>query len=98
MAPWVDEGGSRVMPRICNFYGIAIFMYFMDHAPPHFHAIYGEHEAAIRIDDQEPLAGFLPVKASALVREWATIHQAELRANWGRAQAGEPLEQIAPLP
>jgi hypothetical protein len=26
------------MPRISYFYGIAIFMYHNDHAPPHFHA------------------------------------------------------------
>ena len=29
------------MPRIAEFYGIAIYTYFRDHAPPHFHAIYG---------------------------------------------------------
>jgi len=29
-------------------------MYYRDHAPPHFHAIYGEHEATIVISI-EPL-------------------------------------------
>jgi hypothetical protein len=37
------------MPTICFFYGIAIRMYFRDHAPAHFHAVYGEHEAFISI-------------------------------------------------
>ena len=37
------------MPRISHFYGIAVYMYYRDHAPPHFHAIYGEHEAEIEI-------------------------------------------------
>ena len=32
------------MPEICRFYGIVIKMYFADHAPPHFHAEYSEHE------------------------------------------------------
>jgi hypothetical protein len=30
--------------------GIAITMYFDDHAPPHFHARAAEHSAKIRID------------------------------------------------
>jgi hypothetical protein len=25
------------MPRISEFFGIAIYMYYRDHAPPHFH-------------------------------------------------------------
>ena len=29
------------MPRISEFYGIAIYMYYQDHGPPHVHAIYG---------------------------------------------------------
>jgi uncharacterized protein DUF4160 len=35
------------MPTISWFYGIAIRMYFVDHPPPHFHAVYGEHEANV---------------------------------------------------
>jgi hypothetical protein len=38
------------MPTICSFYGILIRMFFNDHAPPHFHARYGEFEATIDID------------------------------------------------
>ena len=30
------------MPTICIFYGIIIRMFFDEHAPPHFHAQYGE--------------------------------------------------------
>jgi len=33
------------MPIITNFYGIIIKMYFNDHLPPHFHAIYNEYNA-----------------------------------------------------
>jgi hypothetical protein len=32
------------MPTISHFYGIAIRMFYRDHAPPHFHAVYAEHE------------------------------------------------------
>jgi hypothetical protein len=48
------------MPRISTFYGIVVTMYHSDHAPPHFHARYGEYEAQIAIDTGEPLAGYLP--------------------------------------
>jgi hypothetical protein len=37
------------MPTISWFYGIAIRMYFRDHPPPHFEAVYGEHEANVDI-------------------------------------------------
>lgn len=37
------------MPRIAEFYGIVIYMYHREHGVPHFHAVYGEHEAVIAI-------------------------------------------------
>jgi hypothetical protein len=38
------------VPRISSFYGIVIAMYYRDHHPPHFHAIYAEYEAQIVIE------------------------------------------------
>jgi hypothetical protein len=32
------------MPTISIFYGIVIQMFWREHNPPHFHALYGEHE------------------------------------------------------
>jgi hypothetical protein len=57
------------MPEISRFYGIVIKMYFADHAPPHFHAAYAEHEARIAIDGLALLSGQLPSRAVALVAE-----------------------------
>jgi hypothetical protein len=37
------------MPEISRFFGIIIRMYFDDHPPPHFHAIYGDTEAQVGI-------------------------------------------------
>ena len=37
------------MPTISVFYGIVIQMFWRDHAPPHFHALYAEHEARLSI-------------------------------------------------
>jgi hypothetical protein len=51
------------MPTISRFFGIVIAMYFDDHAPPHFHAYYGEHSAAVRIEPAGVIAGELPPRA-----------------------------------
>jgi hypothetical protein len=85
------------MPAISRFFGIVIAMFYADHNPPHFHARYGEQEAVFEIDTLALLAGELSPKARALVAEWASIHEDELRDNWERARKGEPLEAIEPL-
>jgi hypothetical protein len=66
------------MPTISVFYGIVIRMYFNDHAPPHFHARYGEFEATIKIEDLAVLQGHLPTRALELVKAWAAAHLVEL--------------------
>jgi Domain of unknown function (DUF4160) len=93
-----DGGMMGLMPRISSFYGIVIAMYYRDHHPPHFHAIYAEYEAQIVIETLEPLAGELPARALRLVQEWAGMHRAELEANWAKAEARQPLDTIEPLP
>ena len=85
------------MPRVSQFFGIVIAMYFNDHAPPHFHAKYQEHEATVSIDTLAVLEGQLPRRALALVLEWATLHRHELQDNWNRAREGTALLRIAPL-
>lgn len=85
------------MPRISAFFGIIIAMYFNDHAPPHFHAVYQEHEALLDIETLEVVRGTLPRRAMALVLEWAALHRAELRADWEKARRGLPLDPIQPL-
>ncbi len=32
------------MPELSRFLGIVITMFYRDHAPPHFHASYGEFD------------------------------------------------------
>jgi hypothetical protein len=86
------------VPRISEFYGIAIAMYYAEHGIPHFHAVYAGQDASIAIESFEILAGSLPDRALKLVREWAGLHRAELEENWRRAGGGQPLERIAPLP
>ena len=85
------------MPRISQFYGIAIYIYYRDHAPPHFHAIYGEHDAAIAIATGEILEGSLPSRAASLVRDWTMLHRDALLQDWDLARASRPLNPIPPL-
>ena len=48
------------MPEIARFYGIIIKIFFGDHPPPHFHAVYGEYNALIGIESLEIIEGDLP--------------------------------------
>lgn len=85
------------MPKVSEFFGIVIALFYADHAPPHFHARYGEHEALVDIGTLTVLRGALPRRALALVLEWAALHQWGLRADWDLARRGLPLAPILPL-
>jgi hypothetical protein len=74
------------MPELSRFYGIVVRMFYGDHPPPHFHAIYGEHSAKIEIETLSVFEGQLPARALGLVIEWATLHQAELREAFQRGR------------
>jgi len=88
---------SVTMPRISYFYGISIYMYFDDHAPPHFHARYGEYEAKIVIESGVVLVGALPPRALRLVRRWTSMSTAELLERWEQARIGREIAPVRPL-
>ncbi|MCX7424067.1 MAG: DUF4160 domain-containing protein [Planctomycetia bacterium] len=85
------------MPEISRFFGIVIAMYYDDHAPPHFHAIYGSERAEFRIDPPGVLKGRLSPRALALVTEWAALRQTELLSAWDQRAAGQEPSKIEPL-
>lgn len=85
------------MPRISAFYGIAIYMCYRDRTPPHFLAIYGEHEATVAIETAEVLDGKLPRRARTLVFDWAVADRADLARSWELACTGQPLPTIEGL-
>ncbi len=66
------------MPTIEIIDGIKINIYSNEHPPPHFHSIYGEYEALIRITDLEIEKGKLPNKQYKKVKKWASKHQSIL--------------------
>jgi len=54
------------MPTISEFFGIIISIYYSDHAPPHFHARYGEFEALVQISPIALLIQLVPYLSSGL--------------------------------
>ena len=84
------------MPELSRFFGIVIAMYYRDHSPPHFHAVYGEFRISVAIDSGE-VSGTLPKRALALVQKWRILHREELLEAWALAQAGLPLPRIEPF-
>ena len=85
------------MPEISRFYGIAIQIYYNDHAPPHFHASYAGQNAVIDIETLSLIQGKLQARALGLVIEWASIHQAELLFAFDQASHLQKPPQIDPL-
>ena len=86
------------MPELSRFFGIVIYMYFKDHLPPHFHAVYQEHEAQISIETGNIIVGDLPKKQTRLVQAWVELHRDELVFNYHESNKDMgTLRKIKPL-
>lgn len=85
------------MPTISQFYGIMIQMFWNEHAPPHFHATYGEYKATVNIRELNIIEGSLPRRATQLVLDWAELHQTELLEDWDLCISNLHPRPIAPL-
>jgi hypothetical protein len=85
------------VPEISRVFGIVIRMFYNDHDPPHFHTVYGEHEALVKIETLSVHRGALPRRALALVVERVILHRNELRQDWDLARTGKQPRSIAPL-
>ena len=85
------------MPTISVFYGIVVQMFWREHDPPHFHALYGEYEALIDLRELRVLRGSLPRRAMALVLEWAADHRVELMEDWDLCSQLKHPKPIEPL-
>jgi Domain of unknown function (DUF4160) len=84
------------MSEICRFLGIVIYIYYREHSPPHFHAIYGEYEVTVEIKTGI-VSGRFPRRALNAVLEWQTLQETELMENWELAQSRQSLKKIKPL-
>ncbi len=97
---------APLVPRVSEFFGIAIYLYYQDdrvHHTPHFHAEYAGEEVVVSIPEAEVLAGSLPSKSSLpskkekLVKAWAVLREEQLQQAWAAAVEGEPPQKIEPL-
>lgn len=84
------------MPELSRFLGIVIGMFYREHGPPHFHAVYGEYEVTVEIETGV-VTGRFPKRALGHVMEWAALHRDELLENWTLSREKQPLKRVAPL-
>ena len=82
------------MPTIAFFHGVAIRMFFNDHAPAHFHAYHGGHEAKFDIESGRVIGGKLAAPQRKLVQIWIERYKSELRAAWDAVRKDETPERI----
>lgn len=85
------------MPKIAEFSNISIYIYYNEHNPPHFHAIYDDKEASIQISSVAILKGNLPPSIVRVVIKWARIHRTQLLEIWKYATEYKKLPKIPPL-
>lgn len=85
------------MPFISEFFGIKIYMYWDEHAPPHFHVEYTGLKALVSIREAVVIKGMLPSRQLKLVLAWCELHEDELMKNWEIAETHGELRKIDPL-
>ena len=82
------------------FYGVIVYMYFMDnkqHQMAHIHAKYQDNEVVVAIPNGEILEGSIPNSKMKLLQAWIELHKDELIANWQLAVSGQLPYKIEPL-
>jgi hypothetical protein len=87
------------LPRISEFFGIAIYMYWFDrqkHHIPHLHARFGGDEAVFDLHGN-CLEGDIGARAARLVAEWCGERQRELEEAWAAAVGGREIPWVSPL-
>lgn len=87
------------MPRVSEFFGILVYMYWMDdkrHKKPHVHVYYSGQSAVFDFAGN-CLDGNVSTRVNRLVREWIKERPSELKNAWEKAMNGEEIPWIAPL-
>ena len=71
-------------------------MYYDDHYPPHFHALYEGAEGMFDFRGTL-IKGVVSVGALKLIKKWVKFHRQDLEENWERARQVMSLKWIEPL-
>ena len=88
------------MPAISMFYGIIVYMDYMDnkqHKLPHIHVKYQKDEVVVELPSGEVLEGSIPNTKMKLLQAWIELHKDELLADWELAVSGQQPYKIDPL-
>lgn len=89
-----EERPGRCLKSVAFLASSSVF--YREHGPPHFHAVYGEFEITVEIVSGV-VTGRFPKRALGHVLEWTELHRDELLENWNLARDKKPLKAIAPL-
>ncbi len=87
------------MPRISEFFGIVIYMYWFDnkrHKKPHIHAVYQNNEAVFDLEGN-CLSGDIGNRALRLIQDFISERQSELQLAWKKAIVGEEVPWVKPI-
>lgn len=76
------------MPNIVSYLGLAFYIYFNDHNPPHVHIHYGEFKLVIAIEGAELMEGYLPKRQRKLAQAVISKYKEEFQEKWELAQTG----------
>ena len=91
------EAREGPMPLVSEFNGIKIYLYWQDHAPPRFHAEYGEARILVEIEGATVMRGAFPFPQLKLILAWCELHRDELMTDWQAAKIHGAIQRIAPL-
>jgi hypothetical protein len=72
-------------------------MFYKEHEPAHFHAEYQGQAGKFSFDGEMTVGNIQSRTALRLIREWTSLHRAELDSNWKKMKEGAPLDRIEPL-
>jgi len=87
------------MPRISEFFGIVVYMYWFDvkrHKAPHIHVKFQNNWAIFDLKGNV-LAGDIGKRANRLTKEFVNERSSELEDAWSKAIKGDSLPWIKPI-
>ena len=84
------------MPEISRFLGVVIGMFYSEHGVPHFHAVYGEHEASI-VDRRGHSARFVAAEGAAACAGMAGTLQDRVAGELATGPAGPAPQAHSPV-
>ena len=92
-ASWCDLSVSI----ISMFFGIVIRMFYNEHELAHFRAECQGQREKFDLDGEMVVVNVHSKTTLRLIKEWASLHRREIKANWENMKRGRPMESIGPL-